>query len=52
MIGYLGIVERSWVIRCVYAVGDVDYMTDFGVDSNEVEWGMSLVSLTEGLHLV
>ena len=51
MVGHLSGCERRRIVRGFHAVGDVDDMADIGVLSNQVEWGMNLICLSEGLTL-
>ena len=46
-----GIMEGCGIIGSIDPVRDVDDVADFGILTNEMEWRMSLVCLTEGLSV-
>ena len=51
MICNWGVVEGCRIVGSIDAVRDVDDVTDVGVLTDEMEWGMSLICLTEGLYV-
>lgn len=51
MIRNRSVMERRRIVDSIDAVWDIDYVTDLGILTDEMEWRMSLICLTERLYV-